>query len=360
MSRTAARSISTAVLLVAATALPASAVGGAASPPPAQPVTVADGLAGPLTFDAKPDGTLYVGQAFSAALTVISPDGTRTDVVSPTGAPGDVASVSERKGVLTWSQTAFGEQGPMASVLMRRAADGTISQLADMFAYETANNPDSVVTYGFQGLAPECAAMLPPDFQAYPGHIDSHPYGSVSVAGATYVADAGANAILKVTDAGVISTVAVIPGRAFTVTADMAAGMGFPSCVADHQFVLEAVPTDVELGMDGSLYVSSLPGGPEDGSLGNLGSVYRVNPATGAVTLVATGFAGATGIAVTPNGTIYVAELYGNQLSKISRSGVVSKVMDVTQPAAVEWSHGRLYVSTNVFGNGSIISFKAL
>ena len=109
------------------------------------------------------------------------------------------------------------------------------------------------------------------------------------------------------------------------------------------------MPTDVELGRDGHLYVSTLPGGPEDGSLGANGSVYRVDRGSGEVSLVATGFAGATNVAVTPQGTIYVAEMFGGKVSAISRDGSVSTVLEIAEPAAVEYHAGRLYVSAGVF-----------
>ena len=104
----------------------------------------------------------------------------------------------------------------------------------------------------------------------------------------------------------------------------------------------EPVPTDVELGNDGWLYVTTLPGGPEDPSLGARGAVYRVNPTTGEVQLYASGFAGATGLAVAPNGTVFVAELFGNQVSVITKRGEVSTFADLPSPAGIEWQSGRL------------------
>ena len=43
------------------------------------------------------------------------------------------------------------------------------------------------------------------------------------------------------------------------------------------------MPTDIEVGPDGKLYVTSLPGGPEDGTLGANGRVLQVKPASGKV-----------------------------------------------------------------------------
>ncbi|MDD9205332.1 ScyD/ScyE family protein, partial [Georgenia sp. 10Sc9-8] len=212
-------------------------------------------------------------------------------------------------------------------------------------------------TYGVRGIDAECAAQLPPGVAPYRGHVDSHPYGSVTTRHGTYVADAGSNAVVKVDRRGKVRTVAVLPPTKVHITAEIATGFGLPACVVGKNILLESVPTDVEVGKRGELYVSTLPGGPE-GELGPLGAVYRLDPRTGAVKLVARGFTGATGLAVAPDGTIYVAELFGGQVSAISRRGKVTPLVDLPAPAGVEWAKGQLYVSTDVFGNGSIVSLK--
>jgi hypothetical protein len=154
---------------------------------------------------------------------------------------------------------------------------------------------------------------------------------------------------------GRISTVAVLPPIPFVVTAEVAAGLGLPDCVVGKTYNFEPVPTDVELGPNGLLYVTSLPGGPEDESLGARGSVFSVNLATGSVTKVAGGFLGATNLAISPNGTIYVAELFGNRISRVSGGGAVP-VVDVPSPAGLEWANGKLYATVDVFGNGSVVT----
>jgi sugar lactone lactonase YvrE len=117
----------------------------------------------------------------------------------------------------------------------------------------------------------------------------------------------------------------------------------------------EPVPTDVELGPDGLLYVTLLPGGPEDPSLGARGAVYSVDPDTGEVALVAGGFLGATDLAIAPDGRIYVAELFGDQISTVSGTGA-QPFVEVRQPAAVEWADGTLFATINAFGNGSVVT----
>jgi hypothetical protein len=348
----------TAVLVgVALTALatPATAAPNGPKPPsPGRTVTLAEDLVAPLTFDATPNGTLYIGQDNAGLLTKVS--GGASEVLA-TG-PG-IAAVSTLGDVVTWGEREGDMEQVLASRLMQRASDGTVTSV-DVLAWEQINNPDASAEYGFRDLSPDCLAQIPPFLLPFVGPhggaIDTHVYGSLMVKDVTYVADAGANAVLAVDAAGDISTVAVLPPSSLVATDGLAASFGLPSCVVGHVLVTEPVPTDVELGNDGWLYVTSLPGGPEDATLGARGAVYRVNPTTGEVQLYASGFAGATGLAVAPNGTVFVAELFGDRVSVITKRGEVSSFADVPSPAGIEWQSGRLYVSTDVFGDGKVVS----
>jgi hypothetical protein len=325
------------------------------SPKAGTPTTVATGLIGPLTFGVGAKA-LYVGQAFAGIVSKIPKTGDPT-VVGTAATGADAAGVEVSRGALTWTERS-GDPGvpPTASLLHRQTRDGTTT--VDLLAYEQTANPDQSNTYGFRNLDPACSGQLDPMFQSYPGAIDSHAYGTLHARGATYVADAGANAILKVSAKGKVSTVAVLKPVPVVVPADAAAALGLPDCVVGKKYWFEPVPTDVEQGRDGWLYVSLLPGGPEDGSLGANGQVVKVNPRTGKVVTVAKGLAGATGLAVGPKGTVYVAQLNGNAVSWIDKRGTVRPLLTLTQPAGVEWAHGKLWVSTDVFGAGSIVSVK--
>ncbi len=223
--------------------------------------------------------------------------------------------------------------------------------MADLWAHEQKDNPDGDVDYGFRGLDDECAASIPEEFPAsYTGIVESHPYATYLAEGrGTYVADAAANAVLVVPKPGKVRTVAVIPPTARVVTADLAAANHLPECTIGEKYWFESVPTDVELGKDGFLYVTTLPGGPEDDSVAPAGSVYRVNPTTGATKRLVTGLASPTGVAVTPKGDLFVTELFGGRIVRLAKgSTTVKPFLTVPLPGDVEVERGRLYATTFV------------
>lgn len=343
-----------ALALLVPLAAPASAA--TVSPP------IASGFAGPLQFSVH-GSTLYVAQDFAGTLTKITPT-SRTDVAHNNG---ELAGVDREVfgTVLYTTNTSDGPPGPDATVtsssLRRLLPSGRSYQVADLFAYEKKNNPDQVNTYGFQGLDAACAAQVPAEVgggSPYAGQFDTHAYSVASLPlGYAAVADAAANDVLLVSPLGRIRTLAVLPPSPTTVTSAIAAASGLPDCTVGATYNFQPVPTDVEVGHDGNVYVSSLPGGPEDASLGARGAVYRVNIRSGATERVAGGFVGATNVAVDQQGNIYVAELFADRISKIS-GGVVSQVASLPSPAAVEWANGKLYASENVFspGGGDIVS----
>jgi hypothetical protein len=212
---------------------------------------------------------------------------------------------------------------------------------------------------------PACAAQINPEVEPflpaeYTGLIDTNPYASLATRRGVYIADAGANAILRAKYDGTVSTVAVLPPIGpFVVSAAVAEQAGFPECVVGKDYYFEPVPTDVEQGPDGWLYVTSLPGGPEDPSLGARGAVYKGHPNTGKVKLVADGLVGATGHAVSQHsGTIFVAELFGgeNSTGQISmirpHSGEPTPLVAASSPAAIELRHGKLWVTTDAVAFG--------
>jgi hypothetical protein len=338
---------------------------------------IVEGLTGPLGLSVGADGTIYVAEAafasetFEGKITTVDRKGrVKTLVEDVVGGAIDAHGKGQVAYAVALPPEA-GEEAPGGTLLKRVLPNGNSSTSADMYAYEETVNPDQGNTYGFVGLEPGCAAQVPPFLLGYGGIVDSNPY-SVAIAGnKTYVAEAAGNAINVVTPNGSIDTVAVLPPIPQPVTAETKPAIDallaeeglppLPDCTIGSDYLSEPVPTDVEVGPDGNLYVSSLPGAPE---LPGYGSVWRVNPASGAVTLVAGGLSGAVDLAVADDGTIYVAELFAETAAPfpgaISRidptSGAVSTYASVVTPGAVEWSTGTLYATVDVFGNGAVVT----
>lgn len=355
MRRSSLLTLSAAVAIGALTVVAAPANAAPKAPSSGPPTALAEHLVGPLTFAIAADGTITVGQSFMGEVTRIArgtstalshgPDSTGVSVLGPT---------------VTWSERAGDEFSIEGSWLKSSGPGGDTS--IDLLAWEQENNPDAVNEYGFEEISDECAATLPPFVQPrYSGLVDTHAYGTLALPGVTYVADSGMNAVVKVVG-DEVSTVAVLPPQPLVVTDEMRVvgevegqPIVLDECVVGLTFDAEPVPTDVEMGSDGMLYVSTLPGAPGTGY--PFGSVYRIDPVSGDVDEVATGFNGATGLAVAPNGTIFVSEMFGGRVSAITRDGSVSTFAEVDSPAGVEWQSGRVVVSTDVFADGRIVSY---
>lgn len=346
----------TAAVVLAAVAVASPAT--AAAPPPIRisQTTLATGLTTPLSLDVSSDGVAYVTQNFAGVLTRVNPDKSASIVAS---APGqEISAVSSRGGTVYYAQLALDHSN---AFLMSVTGQGAPVQVADLWSHENGTNPDAVNTYGFVDLPQACADQFDPASPlgpaTYTGIVDTHPYASVATSAGVYVADAGANAIFKAGYNGAVSTVAVLPPTApVVVSAELAAEAGFPACVAGASYRFEGVPTDVEVGPDGWLYVTSLPGGPEDASLGMRGSVVKVNPTNGQVVTVATGFVGPTNLAVSQKtGAIFVTELFGgpNGTGQVSVvlpwGGKPVAALPVASPATIELVGTSIYVTRDAF-----------
>lgn len=79
-------------------------------------------------------------------------------------------------------------------------------------------------------------------------------------------------------------------------------------------------------------------------------------PQTGALTQIGDSFYGATDLAVTGSGEVYVTELYNGNVSKLSGGGPVP-IASLDEPVAIEYARGALYVSAGVFsGPGQVVT----
>lgn len=165
------------------------------------------------------------------------------------------------------------------SILRINISTGQITKVADLIAFEKANNPD-------------------------PNAIDSDPYGlAMGPDGMLYAADAGGNDLLKVNpNTGQITLVAVMPGLAAPPGFTFPPG-GNPN--RGGRAELDPVTTGVAVGPDGTIYAGNLSGGPFPKGAAR---VARVTP-DGRVSYAASGLTMVTGVAIGPDKKLYVSEL---------------------------------------------------
>jgi hypothetical protein len=300
-------------------------------------------------------GTVLVADGGPGIIGKVKPDGTVKTLVS--GAEGTSGVALSRDGkYLAYTHTVGGPPEGITDSGVTIDGPRSFTAKADTLAYEKLHNPDSAIHYGVDNPS-QCVqdAFAKVGFPvSYTGAIDSHAYSLATYGKDFLLADAGANAVLRITKAGKISTVAVFPAQPTKITAAAASSLGLASCVIGVTYKFEAVPTDVEVGKDGYLYVTTLPGGPEDPSLGARGKVYKVNPWTGKAWAVASGLLGPTNLAIS-GGKLYVAEAFAGRISVI-KNGKVSEFLPLPGALAIEAGrHGTLYAATGIFGPPSII-----
>ncbi len=300
-------------------------------------------------------GSVLVADGGPGMIGRITSDGSVKTVVSGVEGASGVALSRDGK-YLAYTHTVGGPPAGITASGVTIDGPRAFKATADTLAYEKARNPDGKITYGVdnpsQCVTDELTRVGFP--VSYTGLIDSHAYSLAGYGRGFVLADAGANALLKISRSGKISTLAVLPAQPAKITAAAAGALGLADCVVGVTYKFEAVPTDVEVGGDGYLYVTTLPGGPEDPSLGARGKVYRVNPWNGKVKEVATGLLGPTNLAIS-GGKLYVAEAFAGRISVI-RHGHVSAYLPLPGALAIEAGHGgTLYAATGIFGPPSVV-----
>jgi hypothetical protein len=346
------------VAAVAAVALAGTALGGPADAedPAAKPKehTLATGLISPLRAAVTLNGTKYVTQDFAGQLMRVRP-GKDPKVVYASKGGAEVGAVSVRRGVVTFAESKSDADGNyLATRIKRISKKGKVSTLANLLRYEKRRNPDHGITYGVTDLRAGCAAKwrksgLGP--VKYKGLIDSHPYATTTTRRGTYVADAAMNAVVVVSRTGRVRTVAVLPPTRVRITKRIAKAFGAPLCTVGHTYRFESVPTDIEVGPRGKLYVSALGGGAGENL--PVGAVYRVDPGSGHVEKLFSGLMGAVGVAVTRGGDVYASQLFGGSIVKVENgSKRLRTFVKTAMPAEVELVGGRLYATVNALAEG--------
>jgi hypothetical protein len=316
------------------------------------------------------DGTLYVAEAgrggsgpcanhpelgrfcfgFTGAVTRVNPKGPERKVVTGLPSisngkealgPSDIAFkgrtwvLSSGLGANPLLRNSFGEGGPLlATLLTGRLGHKGFRVFADVGANEALNNPDGT-------------------------DHDSNPTGILRVGDSWYVADAGGNAVVKVSGWGTFSTLAALPPAVTTKDAVNGPPAGFAA---------DAVPTEVAKGPDGAFYISQLTGYPFEKGLS---SIWRVVPG-GQPQKWATGLTNVTDIAFGPGGGLYAVQIADNGLA--SGGPPIGSLVKVTPhgsthttvagglfaPYGVAFLGGSAYVSTCAVctGGGEVLRVR--
>lgn len=351
--------ISAAACAVAVTATPALAGGddrwGHPKPEPIK--VIAKGLNNPFQVSAGRGNSLVVTQNLTGEISQVDIRSGHTKPLATgvTGASG-ASLINGKIAIVTGGGEAPDEPAPAAarapatpdgavppaSLLVARPG-GTVTQLADLEAFEIANNPDG-------------------QDQNNPDHPDalSNPFSVIEDRGwkgFAIVADGGANDVLKVDSKGKVETFFVPP----VITTG--ACTGAPNNDAEHAGC-DPVPTGLAYGPRNRVYVATL-GAEAPGA----GTVYVVDgrgceeDKTDCVKRTIEGFNSPTGIAVDSRGNVYVAELlYGadpaapppTDLKAFEKVGRIVKVTpdgkrsyaSVTLPNGLLIADGKLYATT--------------
>ena len=210
------------------------------------------------------------GETFGASDVIVAKDGTLWYLIG-----GPAAGAADTRAKIT------GGEG--IGQLYKVGADGKSVSVADLAAFESANNPDA----------------------AQPGNAlpDSNANGLVATDSGVAIADAGANDLLLVDGDGKISVAAVFPVVFQPAPPDPSASAA-PG--ASPQMVpMDPVPTSVAVGPDGAYFVGQLTGFPFPAGGA---SVFRVVPGE-APTKYASGFTNIIDVAFGGDGSLYVLEI---------------------------------------------------
>ncbi|AMV40460.1 ScyD/ScyE family protein [Planctomyces sp. SH-PL62] len=235
------------------------------------------------------------------------------------------------------SRAQLGAVGDEFGRLVRLPLDGApVAGLANLADYEASQNPDG-------------------------GAVDSNPFGLAAAPGGGFlVTDAGANAVLSVTDQGVVTTLAVLPPR--------------PNPLPFGPPVYQSVPTGIAVGPDQSIYFGELTGFPFPPGAAN---IYRIDPMTGQPIVAFDGFTNLMDLAFGPDGALYALQLTTNGLASSTGpgSGILSRIDLLTGertvivgdglgfPTAIAFGpDGAIYVTTQgaSAGEGQVLRISAV
>lgn len=251
---------------------------------------VIGGFGGPLLgLATAPNGDLLVVDAGAG---IIGLRGGRVVSTIPLPGASDVSPIGRSAAWVT-----HGGEAPGVNVGqgLFRVSNGQVALVADLWEFETTVNPDGKLPF------------------------NSNPFDVESLGGqAALVADAGANALLRINNQGHIDIMALFPDEDVS-SANIKDLAGCPSpapfCGFPDVRPAEAVPTSVVTHTDGYYYVGELKGIPAPTDESN---IWRVSPgaheavcgaSADCVKVFDGGFTSIIDLAFGPDGLLYVAEM---------------------------------------------------
>ncbi len=304
-----------------ASLVPLFAVPAAAA---SEPEVVATGLDAPWKLTEGPDGAMYVAEGGSGGdvcSMVVGPEGEEVEACA--GATGAVTAIDadgQRRvatglpSVQLGSETvgpqgiAFDSLGRLHVVtglggdaaarlalgletlgsLLRISSTGDATVVADLVAFEEANDPDS----GLPGVTGP----------------DSNPYGLAFDGTDALVTDAGGNSLVRVTPTDGLCDLGLCGSASLEALFPPTFVDPPPFIPAPGQIPMQAVPTSVEV-TAGSILVSQLTGFPFP-----VGGATIFDVSSGSPIPALTGFTNVIDMAIAEDGTIYVLEFAATSL----------------------------------------------
>lgn len=337
-------------------------------------VTVASGLNGPQGVLVDPDGNLWVidtgmagdqelgtitgmdGEPFTvvmgntAQIVMVTPAGDQSVVamlpsiaIGPTESSGG-GRLALLDGTLyattgVWLGDLESPRPDLAAAVVSVGGDGSVTETANTWTLEESDNPDGLI-------------------------LESHPYGlTPGPDGWLYVADAGANTVLRVDPAS----------GATEVVAAFTEGLpgGFPNPNRNGEVEADPVPTAVAFDDAGNLYVSFLSGAP---FIPGTAKVVQIAP-DGAISDFATGLTTLTDLQRGPDGELYAVHfgIFGEQ-GPDPTSGAIIRIHEgdasevvvsgLPFPTAITFdADGNAYVAifgVGAPGSGAVVRFDGL
>ena len=210
------------------------------------------------------------------------------------------------------------------SILVIDPATGEATQIAELGSYEEANNPDGT-------------------------DVNPNLYGlDIGADGQLYVADAGGNTVYRVDPAtGEFALLGIVPGPVLPEE-EAPAEDATPTGEEEGAGPPQPVPTGLHVGADGNVYVVTL------GAFIPGGATVQIAQADGTFVEAAAGLSTGIGVALGPDGALYVSQLAtgseagpepGNVV-RIGADGTPEVVVDgIPFPHGIEFdADGNLYV----------------